>query len=126
MNIISHYIDFIRLKGRSLAEINSGSDEVALKVDDALQAIELLKDSQLPILGGDILSVNSDTLVYAYQLWGSEYHCLNWYSEKMEKEDQVTYCNRSYIVAKNSIKKANEVSKRLGMNCYIVLVTPLC
>jgi hypothetical protein len=122
MTKISHYFDFIRLKGRPLAEINPGSNELALKVNEALEAIALLKDSEQPILGGDILSDNGDTLGYAYQIWGSEYHYLDWYCERMDKESQNTYCIRSYEKAKDSINKANEVAKKFGKNCYIVLV----
>jgi hypothetical protein len=119
---ISRYFDFIRLKGRPLAEINPGSNEFALKFNDALEAIELLKDSEQPILGGDILSDNLNTLGYAYQIWGSEYHCLNWYCEKVDKESQNAYCIRSYEIAKDSINKANEIAKKLGKSSYIVFV----
>lgn len=118
----SKYFDFIKLKGRPLSEINPGSDEKALEVDEALQAIELLRDSQLPILGGDITSSDSGRLIYAYQLWGSEYHYLNWYCDKQDNESQTEYCLRSYEVAKESINKAAEVSKQLKRDCYIVLV----
>ncbi|MCS6974164.1 MAG: hypothetical protein N2044_02445 [Cyclobacteriaceae bacterium] len=33
------YLNFIKEKGRPLSEINPGSDEIALAIDDALQAI---------------------------------------------------------------------------------------
>jgi len=56
MKSISTYLDFLKEKGRPLSEINPGSDEVALTVIDALQALELLRDNQTAILGGDILS----------------------------------------------------------------------
>ena len=122
MTKIFHYFDFIRLKGRPLAEINPGSSEFALEVNDALEAIELIKNSGQPILGGDILSDNLKKLNYAYQIWGSEYHSLNWYCEKMDKESQINYCIRSYKIAKASIYKANEVAKELNKSCYIVFV----
>ena len=122
MTKIFHYFDFIRLKGRTLAEINPGSSEFALIVNDALEAIELIEDSGQPILGGDILSDNLNKLGYVYQIWGSEYHCLNWYCEKMDEESQINYCIRSYKIAKSSINKANEVAKELDKNCYIVFV----
>ncbi|MEZ4912402.1 MAG: hypothetical protein R2774_16250 [Saprospiraceae bacterium] len=52
MHSISNYLNFIKEKGRPLSEINPGSDEITLAVNDALQAIELLKDNQTAILGG--------------------------------------------------------------------------
>lgn len=122
MSKIFDYLDFIRLKGKPLADINPGSDEFALKVNDAFHAIELLKDSQLPILGGDVLTDNSGALVYAYQSWGSEYIYLNWYCDKMENESQTEYCERSYDVARNCIGIAHEASKKIGRDCYVVLV----
>jgi len=118
----TRYFDFIRLKGKSLTEINPGSKELALNVNDALEAIELLKDVQQPILGGDVLTDNLGSLGYAYQFWGAEYHCLDWYCEKMDKESQIDYYNRTYELAKDSINRANEVAKKIGKNCYIVFV----
>ncbi|MBV4360606.1 hypothetical protein [Pinibacter aurantiacus] len=60
-----------------MSEINPGSDEVALTVDDAFYALELLKKKHTEILGGDIFSEDNGQLIYAYQLWGPEYHYLN-------------------------------------------------
>jgi hypothetical protein len=123
MKKISIYLDFLKEKGRLLSEINSGSDEIALATDDALQALNLLNDNQVPILGGDILSEKENgSLVYACQLWGSEYYYLNWYCNKINNENQEDYTNRSYIIAKKSIKTANNIAKRLGKKCYIVIV----
>jgi hypothetical protein len=117
------YLDFFREKGRPLLEINPGSDEIALTTDDALQALDLLDGNQISILGGDILSEKEDgSLIYAYQLWGSEYHYLNWYCDKSNSENQEDYAKRSYIIAKENIKTANDIAKRLGKKCYIVIV----
>lgn len=118
----SEYFDLLKSKGKPLSEINPGSDERALEISDALHAIELLRDSQLPILGGDIMSSDSGKLIYAYQLWGSEYHSLNWYCDKQDNESQAEYCTRSYEVAKESINRAVEAAKQLKRDCYIVLV----
>src|SRR5690606_38029876 len=120
MHSISNYLKFISKKGRLLSEINPGSDEVALTVSDALQALELLKDSQTVILGGDILSEENSKLIYAYQLWGEEYICLNWYCDKADNESGAQYLQRSYEVAKAGIANANEVAERLKKKCLIV------
>ncbi len=110
MNKISKYLNFISEKGRPILEINPGSEERALKVDDALQAIELLHNTQSAILGGDILSDDSGKLAYTYE---------NWYCEKLDNESQTDYVNRSYNIARNYI---NEVIQRAGGNRYVVIV----
>ena len=116
------YFNYIKEKGKPLCEINIGSNEYALEVDDALQAIELLKESQIPVLGGDILTNESGSLIYAYQFWGSQYHSLNWYCEKGEGETKENFCKRSYYIAKEAIDNANNTAKKLGQRCYVTLV----
>ena len=122
MTAISEYLEFTKSKGRPLAEINPGSDEIALSASEALEAIELLKANETPILGGDILSTDSGKLIYAYQLWGSEYHYLNWYCDELENESKTDLSNRSYEVAQKAIKEALEVSNKLGKDCLVTLV----
>lgn len=125
MRKISIYFNFLREKGRPLLEMNTGSDEIALEPDDALQALALLKENQIAVLGGDILSEEgSGKLIYAYQLWGDGqgYHYLNWYCDKMDGENQEEYARRSYIIAKESIKKASDIANSLGKKCYVVIV----
>ncbi len=124
MKELLEYSEFIRSRGRPLAEINPGSDEMALSAQDALQAIELLKSKQMPVLGGDILSIDHrGKLIYAYQLWGMEYHSLNWYCDKSENENYSEYCKRSYKIAQESIQQSLNVAKNLDRLDYIVLVT---
>jgi len=74
------------------------------------------------MVGGDILTVDSKKLMYAYHVWGSEYHCLNWCCEKLDKETPDEYVTRSYDVAKDAIRQADDVAKRIKMECVIVLV----
>lgn len=119
----SDYLNFLKEKGNTLSEINPGSDEIALAVDDALQALELLRESQMVILGGDILSKENNDLVYAYQLWGEEYQYLNWYCDKNDNESKGAYMQRSYVLAKECIINANKIAENLAKNCYIVFVT---
>ena len=116
------YLKLLREKGRPLSEINPGSDEMALTLEDALLALEKLKDSQTAILGGDVLTEESGRLIYAYQLWGDEYIYLNWYCERIPNEGQIDYSERSYFTAKESILNARKVSVNFNKKCYIVLV----
>lgn len=122
MSEIGVYLNHIKSKGHSLASINPGSDELALNVEDALQAIELLKVASTPILGGDILTCNSEGLIYAYQSWGSEYHYLNWYCDKSEDETKEEYQERSFDTAVKAINQAADTAAKLERNCYVVLV----
>ena len=96
---------------------------MALTVEDALQALELIKDSEEIILGGDILSEENNELIYAYQLWGEEYHVLNWCCDRAANESEEAYLKRSYDIAKESITNANRTAEKLKKKCYIVFVT---
>ncbi len=122
MNNVSDYLNFIKTKGRPLSEINPGSDEYALNIEDTLSAINLLKESQIAILGGDILSEKNNKLIYAHQYWGAEYHSLNWYCEKSDGETQTEYVYRSYFIATQNINKAAEIANKLDRICLIVFV----
>ncbi|MDO8897044.1 MAG: Imm40 family immunity protein [Bacteroidales bacterium] len=122
MKSISLYLDFLKEKGKPLSEINPGSDEIALTVRDALHALDLLKVSQIAILGGDVLSGESNELIYAYQVWGEEYLYLNWYCDKAVNENKADYLQRSYLLAREGIIKANKTAEKLRKECYIVLV----
>ncbi len=123
MKSISIYLDFLKENGKSVSEINPGSDEKALNVEDALQALELIKDSQEFILGGDVLSEENNKLIYAYQLWGEEYIYLNWFCDRANNESKEAYLKRSYDIAKESITNANKIAEKLKKKCYIVFVT---
>jgi hypothetical protein len=105
------YIYFLKDHGRPLTEINPGSDELALELEDALEAIKFLENTNLAILGGDILSDISGKLIYTYE---------NWYCEKMVHEAHSDYCNRSYMIAKNYI---SNLIKKNSKKLYVVLVT---
>lgn len=117
------YFNFIKENGKPLSEINPGSNEIALTVIDALQALDLLRDSQTVVLGGDVLSEKNDELIYAYQLWGDEYQYLNWYCDRIDNESKANYLQRSYELAREGITNANKTAEQLKKKCYIVFVT---
>ena len=116
------YLGFLNEKGRALS-VDYQSEEKALSVEDALQAIELLSEEEIVIYGGDILTEADGELVYAHDILGKEYYYLNWYCDKLEDEDRADYLQRSYDKAKEGIMEAKKVADRLGKKCYIVLVT---
>lgn len=120
---MSIYLDFLKKKGKKLSEISSGSDELALEISDALKALELLIDSQVAILGGDILSEDEyGNLAYAIHIWGYDYHYLSWYCVKNDNENKTDYLNRSYLLAREGIANANKTAEILKKKCYIVFV----
>ena len=116
------FLGFLNENGRPLS-VDYQSEEKALLVEDALQAIELLSEEEIAIYGGDILTEADGEIVYAHDIWGKEYHYLNWYCDKSEDEERADYLQRSYDKAKEGIMEARKVADRLGKKCYIVLVT---
>jgi len=116
------YLDFIKENGRSVSELNSGSLEKALSVKDTFVCLELLRDSKIPVYGGDILSEQDGKLIYAYQLWGDGYHYLNWSCDKEFGENEDEFIDRSYEVAKNFVVTAAKTANEISESCYIVLV----
>ena len=116
------FLGFLNQNGRALSA-DYQSEEKALSVEDALQAIELLSEEKIAIYGGDILTEADGELVYAHDIWGKEYHYLNWYCDKLDDEERADYLQRSYDKAKEGIMEARKVADRLGKKCYIVLVT---
>jgi len=116
------YLGFLNQKGRALS-VDYQSEEKALSVEDALQAIELLKEEKIAIYGGDILTEADGELVYAHDIWGKEYYYLNWYCDKLDDEERTDYLQKSYDKAKEGIVEAKKAADRLGKKCYIVLVT---
>ena len=116
------YLGFLNQKSRALSA-DYQSEEKALSVEDALQSIELLSEEKTAIYGGDILTEADGELVYAHDIWGKEYHYLNWYCDKLDDEERADYLQRSYDKAKEGIMEAKKAADRLGKKCYIVLVT---
>jgi hypothetical protein len=119
---MNRYSNLLEKKGISLATVNSGSRELAFEGGDALEAIEILKTEETPILGGDVLSKDSEGLGYAYQIWGAKYHSLNWYCDKFPDESTKEYIERSIALAYESIQNAVSVAKKLDKECFFVLV----
>ena len=117
------YLEFIHSKGIPLSRINPGSDELALVPSDALTALGLLKNEGIPLVGGDVLSVDGQGVMYAYQDWGEQYHCLNWCCSRLPNESIQKYKLRSYEIGKKAIANAVGVAKTFNKKCLVVLVT---
>ncbi len=122
MSELATYFDFVKSHGKSLSTRYPGSKEFAFSQDDAFQAIELLKKTKTPILGGDVLTLDEDGLIYAYQSWGQGYHYLSWNCENNNTEILEEYTFRSYDKAIDAINHATVVAEKLEKKCFFVLV----
>ena len=122
MKSISTYAAYLKQNGKPLSETNPGSHEIALTGRNALFALDILKTDHEIILGGDILSEEDNQLVYAYQLWGQEYHDLSWYFTSNENESKEINAKRSNDLAVESVINACKVAETLRKECYIVLI----
>jgi hypothetical protein len=86
------YQRLIECKGISLREL--GVDDVALKREDAISAIELLQTSAISILGGDVYNQSANRTELAYA---------NWHCEPTTNESRAQFAERSCIESKQYI-----------------------
>lgn len=52
------YVQFLKKYGTPITD--AGSDEVTLKKSDAIKALDLLSDTDIAVLGGDVYELESD------------------------------------------------------------------
>lgn len=120
---LENYLTFLEKNGIPISDLNPGSTEKALSVENALKAIDKISNSGVPILGGDILVVNDHgALKYVHQVLGKEYHYLSWSCDKEEVEDNIEYSRRSYKTAKEKILESKEIANKNNTECYVILV----
>jgi hypothetical protein len=84
-------------KGLSLSRL--GLRDIGLERNDALAAVELLRNSAQYILGGDVFFKHGDEVKVAYA---------NWHSEPRESETYEEFASRSCEEAKDYIEKFPE------------------
>lgn len=89
----AEYRKLIEAKGISLQTL--GQSEVALSRDDAILAVDLLKSSSIPILGGDVYFKRTTGITLAYA---------NWHSDPAAGESRDEFAIRSGLEAKNYIQ----------------------
>lgn len=120
---VTKYIGDLLKNGRPVSEINPGSNQVALRPNEALRALELLKNGQTAVLGGDVFSEDGQGgLSHAYVLWGSKYCYLNWCCDPTATESAAAYSERSIKVAADAIVAAQTTAEKLMKTCLIALV----
>jgi hypothetical protein len=85
MNRLSAFRDFVSYRGVSLELL--GLSERALSREDAMRAVELVRNAGVPILGGDVYVDQNGEVASAYA---------NWYVERGERESEKAFAARSY------------------------------
>jgi hypothetical protein len=86
------YAQLLAEKGVALDKL--GLREVALRREDALSAIQALKESSVPILGGDMYFDHQGGVEPAYA---------NWYVDRQGAESRKEFAERSCLKAKDYV-----------------------
>ncbi len=102
------YEQILASKGVSLGKL--GLQDVALRRADALRVIQLLRDSLVPILGGD---------VYLERTGGIDVGYANWHVDRQNGEDPDEFVTRSCIRAERYVA---EFPQRVDEKPLFVLV----
>jgi hypothetical protein len=93
MRVSAEYNELLVSRGVSLAEMNVR--DIGLFRDDALLAIDLLREAEIPILGGDVWYRRNGRFEPAYA---------NWHTDPNPTEDQRTYSQRSCKTAEQYVR----------------------
>jgi hypothetical protein len=94
MKISSRYQALLDKKGITLLE-EFGIVDVALKRQDALIAVDFLREDGISILGGDVFFQVGNALELAYA---------NWFTEQRVGEDLDTFIKRTCLETANYIE----------------------
>lgn len=103
------YSEFLKSKGWPLHEI--GTSDFAFRREHALQALQLLKDRPIAILGGDVLRVIQNRPEYVYD---------NWHCDIGESESVNEYFKRTWKTAMDYVKKYPEAEGET--NLYLIVL----
>jgi hypothetical protein len=113
MTLPNEYVQLLQDCGLSLHTLNPGSQETALDRNSALEALRILSNYDISVLGGDVLEKNRGALQYTYA---------NWYCTKHESEVHKQFARRSQRQAITYISKFIPTS---GCLPFFVLVLDL-
>jgi len=95
-------------KAQSLSEI--GVEELAWRPNDAAQVMELLRQTEIAVLGGDVYVKPNGRFEASYE---------NWYAERDQHEMPSTFASRSRSIASEYL--ANLMKPGLA-ECWVTLV----
>jgi hypothetical protein len=91
--------ELLKNAGISLATL--GLRDIGLLRNDALRAVEILRNTNLPILGGDVYFRRKDRIKFAYA---------NWIADPNPSEDRETYLRRSWDTTEAYLRSFPESS----------------
>lgn len=116
------YLEFVKEKGKMAPEVYGEADYWALSIEDALDAVKILEDNNVLIIGGDVLSEDdSGRLRYAMHLWGEKYCYLGWSVSDKKGLSEIDSIKNSHSLAMEKIIEANKIAHELNKKCYVVL-----
>ncbi len=108
--MLNQYIKFIRERGIPL-QPKVGTKGRAFTKEDALKAVDILRQSNVSILGGDVLiEKNSE--------W--KYEVASWHSDQSQDESVEKLIRRSLNETKEFIKNYQEDAE--GKNYFILII----
>lgn len=85
MSLPSPFLSLVRERGVSMMEA-FGTEDVALDAQDAIEAAQMLSDTGVAVLGGDVFFRTAQGFELAYA---------NWHSDPRPGEDAGAYAARS-------------------------------
>lgn len=94
MNDLKKYMEFLQEKGVSLK--SEGISDFMLSPENSLHAIEILKNSGVPIIGGEVWRKNGDRFDITLDIWDLE---------KSEYSSRYCFFEESIKLAKNQAQK---------------------
>jgi hypothetical protein len=107
--ISAKYLSILQDKGISLSEL--GLKEIALYKHSALEAIEELRASNTPILGGDMYRLINGRMEDTYK---------NWYCQRSDYNTYKEYMETSWKISEDFILGQKESSST--PNYYVLVV----
>ena len=101
MSAIHEYKQLLKNRGIRICDAYGVTElelaDIALEQADALAAVEILRKTSVPILGGDVYCrLSNGEIEFAYAVWGTD---------PLPGEERQHYANRSYLETENYIKK---------------------
>lgn len=90
---MDNYIEFVKTNGINLKDM--GICSYILGYDNAIKALEILKNNKIPILGGDLYVKNGNKFETSSE---------SWYCNQIHGEPRNNYALRSYIKAIDYLK----------------------
>lgn len=99
------------LGGKGIVLKALGVNDIALERNDALLAVEFLRNAEVPILGGD---------VYLERARGIELAYANWHCDPSQDEDRSHYLQRSWSTAESYVKSYPEPADAKVLWAFVV------